>query len=93
MTDHDDSTTTTHLDTLDAMSPDRRAALQKLGLITAWTAPTLLTLLRSARAEAESLPGTPVFGPTSSPDSTRRYDSLTDRIFGKARNKASERRR
>ena len=46
------------------MSPDdreRRAALAKLGALGAWTAPTVLTLLASRRASAESLPGTPPF--------------------------------
>ena len=65
MSEHDDPTPETldaHPDTPDAISPERRAALKKLGLMTAWTAPTLLTLLRSRRAPAESLPGPPFDG-------------------------------
>ena len=40
-------------------SPERRAALEKLAVLSAWTVPTTLMLLRSKRASAESLPGTP----------------------------------
>ena len=40
-------------------SLDRRAALEKLAVLSAWTVPTTLMLLRSQRASAESLPGTP----------------------------------
>ena len=40
-------------------SPARRAALQKLAVLSAWTVPTTMMLLRSKRASAESLPGTP----------------------------------
>ena len=35
-------------------SPERRAALQKLAVLSAWTAPATLMLLRSKRASAES---------------------------------------
>ena len=35
-------------------SPERRAALQKLAVLSAWTVPTTLMLLRSKRASAES---------------------------------------
>ena len=40
-------------------SPERRAALQKLAVLSAWTVPTTMMLLRSKRTSAESLPGTP----------------------------------
>jgi len=41
-------------------SPERRAALGKLAVLSAWTVPTTLMLLRSRRASAESpLPGDP----------------------------------
>ena len=35
-------------------SPERRAALEKLAVLSAWTVPTTLMLLRSQRASAES---------------------------------------
>ena len=35
-------------------SPERRAALEKLAVLSAWTVPTTLMLLRSKRASAES---------------------------------------
>ncbi len=37
----------------------RRAALEKLAVLSAWTAPATLLLLRSKRASAESLPNPP----------------------------------
>jgi hypothetical protein len=40
---------------------ERRAALAKLGGLAAWTAPTMLTLLVSKRASAESFPDLPPF--------------------------------
>ena len=51
-------------------SPERRAALQKLAVLSAWTVPTTLMLLRSQRASAESLPGAPeddLFDPGEGP--------------------------
>ena len=45
--DHDSPTTAPD-------SPKRRAALEKLAVLSAWTAPTTLMLLRSQRASAES---------------------------------------
>lgn len=38
---------------------ERRAALAKLGLLAAYTAPAVVTLMVSRRASAESLPGPP----------------------------------
>ena len=35
-------------------SPERRAALEKLAVLSAWTVPTTLMLLRSKRASAVS---------------------------------------
>lgn len=35
-------------------NPERRAALEKLAVLSAWTVPTTLMLLRSQRASAES---------------------------------------
>ena len=35
-------------------SPERRAALEKLAVLSAWTVPTTLMLLRSKRASADS---------------------------------------
>ena len=43
-------------------SPERRAALEKLAVLSAWTIPTTLMLLRSKRASAESIPNTPNWG-------------------------------
>lgn len=41
-------------------SPERRAALEKLAAMTAWTTPTMMLLLRSKRASAAStFTGTP----------------------------------
>jgi hypothetical protein len=37
---------------------ERRAALERLGAMAAWTAPAVLTLLVSPRASAASLAGT-----------------------------------
>jgi hypothetical protein len=38
---------------------ERRAALAKLGALAAWTAPTMLTLMTSARAEDFGSPTRP----------------------------------
>ena len=46
-------------DTDESLSQARRDALIKLGLIAAWTPPVMMMLMRSKRASAESLPGTP----------------------------------
>ena len=35
-------------------SPERRAALEKLAVLSAWTVPTTMILMRSKRASAES---------------------------------------
>lgn len=72
---HDDPKTNTDTDSQVAPTNDacvdqpgdseRRAALARLGALAAWTAPTMLTLMLSTRASAqstqatESLPGTP----------------------------------
>ena len=45
--DHDTPTTAPD-------SPERRAALEKLAVLSAWTAPATLMLLRSKRASAVS---------------------------------------
>lgn len=42
---------------------DRRAALRKLGTLAAWTAPTLISLTFSARADAFGSPCRPELGP------------------------------
>ncbi|MFM2005945.1 MAG: hypothetical protein RLZZ09_1600 [Pseudomonadota bacterium] len=44
-------------------NPGRRDALEKLAVLSAWTVPTTLMLLRSQRASAESLPGAPTDDP------------------------------
>ena len=51
-------------------NPGRRDALGKLAVLSAWTVPTTLMLLRSQRASAESLPGAPeddLFDPGEGP--------------------------
>ncbi len=63
MSHPEEPTPPAHPESPDGLSPERRAALRKLGLMTAWTAPTLLMLLRSPRASAQSevLPPPPDF--------------------------------
>lgn len=60
MKDKDSTKSLTSDPTAELDSPERRAALEKLAVLSAWTAPAMLTLLRSKRASANSLPpGTP----------------------------------
>jgi len=49
-------------DDLTSTVADRREALRKLGLMAALTPPTIMTLLLSRRASAESLGGPPPDG-------------------------------
>lgn len=41
-------------------NPERRAALAKLGRLAAWTAPTMMTLTVTARANGMSPPDEPL---------------------------------